>query len=69
MLPLLVVAAKQTADVAGVARAPCVLQQQRIEQGGAVRSSELQLPGQPHPDQTGAFRVTRPMPLDEVERV
>ncbi len=64
----LVVGTKQRRHVRRVGRAPGVLQQQRVEQIRPRVRRQAQLLGQAHPDQAGSLRVTRRLPLRDIQR-
>ena len=64
-----VVGREQRRHAVGVGRAAGVLEQQRVEQIGALGRVQVELRGQAHPDQAGADRVTRRLSLGDVERV
>ncbi len=65
----LVVGGEQRGQARGVARAAGVLEQQRVEQRGALLLGQADLLGQPHADRGRADRVAGRFALGDVERV
>ena len=68
-LQLLIVLSEERREARGIARAPQILQQQRVEQRLPLRLGKPQRPGDAHANETASDGVSGPLPLRQVQRI
>ena len=68
-LDAMIVGAEEDREARGVARAPEVLHQQRVEQCRSLVGGQLELRRDSHADQAAANRVSFALSLGQVERI